>query len=200
MKDRESIESQALVYIEEKYNEKFNVVDSFPSGMDVPYDEIILYSSAYPNDEVIVYREKIGGEYHFFDNYFGIIKKSEYAQKLESNALKVFSDCKIYFEFISDFFDDSYIASTDLSEVMRKNKTAFDSNIRVFISADDIASNEYETKSEEFLELLRKENYFATVQICCIELDLYVLIDESNYVDVINENYNSITKTETVVK
>lgn len=198
--NKETIENQALTYLTEKYNENFKVIDSSPSGIDVPYDEIVLYSAKYPEDKVIVYREKRGGEYSFSDNYFGIMKKDEYAQKLESDVFKIFSDCKVYFDFMADFFDNSYVVSTDFNEVMKTNKSALDSNIRVFISTENITGYNYEEKCEELLDLLKQENYYAAVQICCVEPDLYITINELNYVDIISENYNDIKITECVVK
>lgn len=200
MKNRETVESRAQDYLEKKYNQRFKVVDSIPAGMDVPYDEISLQTDLYLGKTVKVYCRENGGNVSFQDNYFGILKEAEYAQLLRQTVGQVFSNHKVYFVFMSDFFEDAYTDTTELRTVMAEDKSELRANIRVFVLQKDISQQSFEEKSKELFVKLKEGNFYGMVSVYLVEENAFSGLEEENYAAFLKENLRMIPSMTEVVK
>ena len=200
MKNRETIEGQALKYLENKYNQEFEVVDSTPSGMDVPYDEITLKTKLHPGKVITVYRRD-EGDVSFKDDYFGILKENEYAAVLAEKVGGTFAVNKTYFCFLADYFNDSYTQSTDMLAVMQEDEMALYASVTVFVSgADGYTQDTLEAKCAELSSQLKAANFYVMITVYAVEEDEFTTLNKENYEMFLTNNVSKILCVTNVVK
>lgn len=185
--NRANLNEQAKAYLEEKYNESFTIKASIDKSIDVQYEELFFISETHPDDIVTVYHEKDDSGYYFQDNYYGILVRNEYEQKLKNIIGKHLENYKVYFNFTASYFPDDLNASSSLSDAMQNYENSFYANVYLFISDKSIdgQSADYSEIPNE-LEAQKMYCYFAVYEVT---EEKYSSFTEDNYGEYLSSSY-----------
>lgn len=162
---KEEIERKVIAYLGQKYSEKFNIINSYVAGIDVQYDEIKCCSERYPEDEFSVYIEYLNGEIIYSDGYFGVLKKEEFANKLDNVIGRYIDEYKMAFVYNVSRFDSKYIEDVALEDVMRNDYFAFVSSVSVFVDTSKHSREKMNSVIDVISERLKKENFNCSITI-----------------------------------
>lgn len=172
-------------YLSDKYDDTFFVDETISPGIDVRYYEYHCHSSKYPDKKFVVYKED--GKYK--DNYYGILVGQQYQDSLNNILAKYFNDFKVYFRFLSNFFDNEFTQVSELNKYINESPQEFFIDIFVY-SCDETAKDvDIESLNTE----LKNEFVNFYISLNCVSDDILETMEENTYLSVEYDNYYTNT-------
>lgn len=192
---KSSTAEQALAYLQDKYNQEFQIISSIDSSLDVPYDEIFFQTSTYPNETVTVFRKKDNNGFYFVDDYYKLIVSDEYNELLQSVIGSCLSEKKVYFDFTADYYPAELDASYSLVDALNNFSDSLFANIYVFVPSS--TSDMSEKLRSEIENTLRSNGMICYFALYEINDNDYSSLDSNSYEEYLSSNYqlNPVFKT-----
>ena len=153
MSNETGITKEVQEYLKSKYNKDFTVESFNSRGLDSPYDELICLSPE--NEEFTVYVDYSDNGKTISDNYYGLIKKADYANLVKGIIDKNISDYKYYFRFTANYFDSEFTEDVDIKQAISGNAQQFFTRNYIFVDenrADEIDEATFESLCAGFKE------------------------------------------------
>lgn len=183
---------ELLVYLENKYKESF-VYKGYVAASTLEREHLIAYpSDGSPNDEVIVYRTYIDGEYDYEDNYLIVSAKPIFEEKVRefvSNHIDI-REVKIFCNVISvdgDVTSDNVFGNVSGSVYIFLNDEYFTlDDYELFLNAcDSFLVENSNGKSYSIWVAMADKGYLET-------------INNSNFENKLTEDFDMVRNASTI--
>ncbi len=169
-----------IEHIENKYDEKVEIVSYTAKNIDMPYDEIVCKDS---NGKMFFVRiKKENGEQVIYDNYYGILKSEDYRKVITDILDDYLPEYKYFFNFTAGHFDNKYDKDFEITDALAENPVQFFSYNHIFITnetAEQLDGNVFENLYAD-IEKRGLSLYIAAYSYTESE---YELIDENEDVN-----------------
>ena len=168
--------SDLIKYMEEKYKDEFEYVDSFDGGFDNNKMDIIVSSKKLLNKEIYVGYENINGIENYTDNYTQLKYEEDTYVLIEESLSKIFDkDFLITHKIVrsNNNFDDN----TTFEEFLKSDE----SGVRFYA----VVSPDYKIADLENLERTVKEIFEENFADCDVNIYLARTKDEYLHYDEI---------------
>lgn len=169
-------------YLEKKYNEKFLFVSIMSENMAVPYSTLVFSPESNPDIKFNAYVD----EEQFSDDYYGVLIQPEYNEMIKDIVGKEMKNIKLFSTFTAGYFDNEFTKDTSLLSALSLDKSQFFSNTYVFIDE----SNVDEKKFDDICTELKNKNLTLYIAFYKVQDSDFSYINESNYLNYIQENYD----------
>lgn len=178
LKSTQEIKSLVMKHLEDKYNQKFIIIDDISNDIrTIPTKDYNYAISVYPKDNTdvtaIVYISQ--WNYKIWDNFFWFIIKDEYYSLLKNIVNKAFDNNILIIYPIDKIYKNKFKKDSTLNEFLETYNN--------FIATSDIYISSYDFNKDSFKYKLN----FLGKEICCSKIRTYFFIRV-----VKNDLYDSI--------
>lgn len=180
MSHSEEKKDVALKHVENKYEGSFEIVSYTDKNIDMPYDEFVMKDES--GRKFFLYiKENDEGEDVIQDNYYGILKATDYEKTTKKILDKYFSDYKYFFNFTAGYFDNKYDGDFELTDALKDNKRQFFTNNYIFVRKDELLTDE--SRYDEMTSELKEYGLTMYLAVYPVSDEEFNCIDENNDVD-----------------
>ena len=181
------IVSDMRMHLYEKYGYiDYDIEGFIGAGWDHPYDRLNLSTKVDGIEESFsVERHKSDDGYTFEDNYFGIIVRGEFEDKVKEYAEKYFSDFKVYAGLTSNNYPNSLTKESTLEDLMEVKSELRDITFFVFVKEEFSSTDDFNDVAKEFVEDWSGLGLESTPRVIYLSEEVYNITDRSDYIDVV---------------
>lgn len=108
-----------LAYMQQKYGESFNFVESYAGQAGKEYTMILAVSRNHPKRRTLVRLSERGGRRYFEDNYLSYLLKEDLEAKIGNLARECFGECKVYYKIPGFVFPAWFKADMKADEFLK---------------------------------------------------------------------------------
>lgn len=116
---KENKKGKMLAYMQQKYGENFDFVESYAGQAGKEYTMILAASRSHPKRRALVRLSERGGRRYFEDNYLSYLLKEELEVKIGSLAKECFGECKVYYKIPGFVFPAWFKADMKADEFLK---------------------------------------------------------------------------------
>ncbi|MDS0525621.1 hypothetical protein NNC19_08025 [Clostridium sp. SHJSY1] len=163
----ERAQKQIVSYLEKKYDKKFTVINV--KGKEfLDNNNVDLF--VYPEDgdrekDRFTATRKNGDEgYIFEDNYFELLIKDEYQEKVHEIAKEFFPECKVSASFEGKCFPYEFNSKSTLQDVIDKGED-IDSLMRIFVAPTLSGIDDFDKKVDLFVKKMSENKLPTSVSV-----------------------------------
>ena len=184
-KFEQGIEDQTdilLVHMEEKYGVKFLPLSYSPSGI-VTNEEFRCYAEGTDRerDYVSVFVREENGEEIIVDDYFGIMIRDEYQNRVEAITDIVAGDSKAFvYRYSVSFFDNTLAEGSTIDDAIDMGQR-INASKYVFMEVTPDSEDEFEDNCDKIAAKLKEAKLPGTVLFIGLAQGELDHIDASNY-------------------
>lgn len=163
----EKAQKQIVSYLEKKYDKKFTVINvKGKEFLDNNNVDLFVYPEGgdREKDRFTATRKDGDGKYVFEDNYFELLIKGEYEEKVHEIAKEFFPECKVSASFEGKSFPDEFNSKSTLQDVINKGED-IDSLMRIVVAQSSISMDEFDNKVDLFAKKMVENKLPTTVKV-----------------------------------
>ena len=172
--------NKMLSYMEYKYGEEFNHVESYAGQPGKPYITMLVERKSNPNQVALVRVRSYNGRRYYEDNFLAYLLMDELEEKVMTLAEKSFGKCKLYYKIPVFVFPGEFRADMSAEDFLQnpyamaqfyiypksasKDKDAWEKKLQSFINRN--AGEGYQIRgtlslpaSEDNYEMIQKDNF-----------------------------------------
>ena len=177
------------MHLSEKYGYiDYDIEGFIAAGWDHPYDRLNLSTKVDGIEEPFsVERHKSDDGYTFEDNYFGIIVRGEFEDKVKEYAEKYFSDFKVYAGLTSNNYPNSLTKESTLEDLMEVKSELDDITFFVLVKEEFGSTDVFNDVAKEFIEDWSGLGLESTPRVIYLSEEVYNSTDRTDYLDVLGD-------------
>ena len=178
-----------LTYMEQKYGEPFEAMESYAGQFGKDYTMLKLRSRKRNKEGILV---RVSGKENcaYQDNYLAYLLKEEIEQSLKELAEPAFGECKIFYRIPELVFPEEFSADMRVDAFLRHPQ----SKVRVCIYVRNRPSNACKQMDIFFHRMKKSEYIIGGVISYPIDEEMYKMITEENYSGDIYQGYQSMAE------
>lgn len=178
----------AKAYLTDKYGSfYYEVVGFFEAGWDHEYDLLNLAVEIDGQKESFsVQRYETESGYVFQDNYFGLVIRPSFEEKVSALAKEYFEEYQVY-ATLTQNYPDSLTQATQINDLLALEDLQ---NISIVVTVKDTSGDmeQFESAAAAFVDGWSKEEVPSTVRVICLSHEVFESINRSNVSSVYVEN------------
>ena len=190
---KENTQGKIIASMREHLDDKYGYIDYeiegfIGAGWD-PYDLLNLSTEIDGVKESFhVERHKTDNGYEFYDNYFGLVIRDAFEEKVYEKVKNFFEDCKVF----------CHMQTTNYSNMLGKESTLEDllevktdmSHIIIMVIVNETFQNEevFMEQAKKFINSWKEEGIKTFMRIFYVNADGYEMLEKNNCGEIIN-NY-----------
>lgn len=192
------IVSQVKEYLTEKYGSFYYEINGFfRAGWDQEYDLLNLSVEMDGiKENFSVQRYKTESGYVFGDNYFGLVIRPSFEQKVSEFASQYFDEYGVY-ATLEQNYPDKLTQATQIHELLELDNLQ-NISIVVVVEEEFRSVEEFEKVAKSFVYQWTQEGVPSTVRVIYLSEEVFKTIDRSNVSSVFVNNqlaeYREIVK------
>lgn len=179
---------EAKEYLTDKYGSfYYEVLGFFEAGWNHEYDLLNLAVEIDGQKESFsVQRHKTESGYIFQDNYFGLLIRPSFEERVSALAKDYFEEYKVY-ATLTQNYPDNLTDATQIDDLLALDNLQ---NISVVVTVKDISGDmeKFESTAAAFVDQWSKEEIPSTVRVICLSCEVFENISRSNVSSVYVEN------------
>lgn len=175
-----------LAHMEKKYGVSFLPV-SYASGSYVTNEEFRCYAEGTDRerDIVSVFRKEENREEVFYDDYFGVMIRDEYRNRVEKICDDVTGESKAYvYRYTASWFDNSLTSGSTIDDAIAMGEN-INASKYVFFEVTPGSEQDFEAACDRICERLKADSLTGYVTFFGLAEGELKNIREDNYLDSI---------------
>ena len=187
-KDHMSNKEELINQVKEYLNEKYGSFSCEAVGVETEswyrgYDRVNLKTDL--NGEKVLFfanRYSQDGRMRFEDNYFGVLVKNEYDERVTSCASEYFSDCFADVSTVSICYPDELRTGAGFDDLLKVREKITEKTVVVVIVKDTFGSEEeFNELSREFCAKWKQIGLPCFIRVICLGKDTLGEINKTNF-------------------